>query len=57
MAITIHPHAFDRMEERGAKKEEVYATVEGGEKFAAKFGRTGFRKNFLFDAQWRGKHF
>lgn len=45
------------MEERGATEEEVSATVERGEQFAARFGRTGFRRNFRFDGDWRGKVF
>jgi hypothetical protein len=36
------------MEERGATEEEVRATVEQGESFPTKFGRTGFRRNFRF---------
>ena len=45
--IKIHSHALQRMVERGATTEEVYATVEHGETFPAKFGRSGFRRNFL----------
>jgi hypothetical protein len=56
MAIRFHPHARERMGERGATEEEVRATVNQGEQFPAKFGRTGFRRNFLFDSKWRGKH-
>jgi hypothetical protein len=44
------------MGERGATEDEVMATVEQGERFQAKFGRTGFRRNFPFDSEWRGKH-
>jgi hypothetical protein len=36
---------------------EVVATVCEGETFAAKFGRTGFRRNFPYNAQWRGRHY
>ena len=50
--IRLHPHAKERMQERGATTEEVIATVESGEQFTAKFGRTGFRRNFVFDATW-----
>jgi hypothetical protein len=57
MAIRFHPHALERMPERGATEEEVKVTVEQGEEFPAKFGRTGFRRNFRFDSQWRGKHY
>lgn len=42
----FHPHAKVRLAERGATESEVEATIAGGERFAAKFGRTGFRRNF-----------
>jgi hypothetical protein len=45
------------MAERGAGLDEVRLTIEGGERFAAKFGRTGFRRNFPFDGTWLGKHY
>jgi hypothetical protein len=43
--------------ERGATESEVVATVEGGEQFSAKFGRTGFRRNFAFEGEWRGRRY
>ena len=43
------------MVERGATDDEVTATIEGGEAFPAKFGRTGFRRNFSYEREWRGK--
>ena len=46
MAVRLHSHARERMAERGATEEEVEATVRQGEQFSAKFGRTGFRRNF-----------
>lgn len=55
MKITFHPHAKERMQERGATEDEVKLTVRGGEKFAAKFGRIGFRRNFDYDGEWNGK--
>lgn len=57
MAVRLHPHATDRLVERGATEIEVRATVEGGERFPAKFGRTGFRRNFPFDGTWRGHRY
>jgi hypothetical protein len=57
MPIRFHPHALERMEERGATKEEVKATIKQGERFPAKFGRIGFRRNFSFDAKWRGRYY
>ena len=57
MSIRFHPHAIERMRERGATEEEVRATIEQGERFPAKFGRAGFRRNFSFGRRWRGKHY
>ncbi len=57
MAVQFHPHARDRMEERGAIEDEVLATVEHGERFPAKFGRTGFRRNFKYGGEWRGRQY
>ena len=57
MDVRLHPHAVARLAERGATKEEVVAALEGGERFPAKFGRTGFRRNFAFDGSWRGRAF
>lgn len=45
------------MAERGATEEEVIKTVEEGERFSGKFGRTGFRCNFAFGGMWRGKSY
>jgi hypothetical protein len=57
MSVRIHPHARQRMAERGATELEVVSAVEHGEQFPAKFGRTGFRRNFVFDTQWKGRHY
>lgn len=57
MDIKIHPHAQQRMIERGAAEAEVRATVQEGDRFEAKWGRTGFRKSFPFDNTWRGKQY
>jgi hypothetical protein len=35
----------------------VIATVEHGESFPAKFGRTGFRRNLQFGQTRRGRHY
>jgi hypothetical protein len=55
--VRLHPHAAGRLAERGVIEEEVVATVSGGERFQAKFGRTGFRRNFAFDGLWRGRQY
>ena len=57
MKVNIHPHARERMRERGATEEETRKTVEEGEKFTAKFGRTGFRRNFNFEGVWKGRKY
>jgi len=55
--VRLHPHARERMQERGATEEEIQATVAEGERFPAKFGRMGFRRNFQFAQEWRGRHY
>jgi len=55
MSIRLHPHARERLNERGATEDEVIVTIETGETFPAKFGRTGFRRNFAFGERWNGK--
>ena len=55
MNIALPPHAQARLAERGATEDEVRATVKDGERFPAKFGRAGFRRNFTYNGLWRGK--
>ena len=55
MKVKLHPHAQERLIERGATEAEVKLTVQEGETFPAKFGRTGFRKNFVFGKAWIDK--
>ena len=57
MKVRMHPHAKERGAERGATEVEVIATVSEGERFPAKFGRTGFRRNFTFDGEWQGRFY
>ena len=57
MKVRLHPHAKERLAERGATEPEVIATAATGERFPAKFGRVGFRRNFSFQNQWRGKFY
>jgi hypothetical protein len=53
--IRILPHARERMQERGATETEVFATLESGERFPARLGRVGFRRNFAFTSIWHGR--
>ena len=55
MKICLHPHAQARLLERGANEEEIRLTIVTGESFPAKFGRTGFRRNFRFRKSWQDK--
>lgn len=57
MRVLFHPHALERLAERGATEAEVMLTVLEGERFPAKFGRVGFRRNFPFQGQWRGRDY
>jgi len=57
MSIRFHPHALERMKERGATEDEVETTVKQGEQFPTKFNRTGFRRNFPFNNMWRGRYY
>jgi hypothetical protein len=53
--VDIDPHARERIIERGATENEVVATISAGERFTAKYGRAGFRRNFAFGGMWRGR--
>ncbi len=53
MHVELHPHASERLSERGATQAELVDTVLHGERFSAKFGRMGFRKVFAYGAIWR----
>jgi hypothetical protein len=55
--VKLHPHAAERIGQRGATESEVIETVQSGETFPAKYGRTGFRHNFSFNGFWQGKHY
>jgi hypothetical protein len=57
MVVRFHPHALERLTERGTTEVEVEATVRTGEQFPAKFGRTGFRKTFRFESTWQERFY
>ena len=57
MHVELHPHATERLGERGAKQAEVIDTVLHGERFSAKFGRMGFRKIFAYGGIWRDRSY
>jgi hypothetical protein len=57
LKVILHNHAIQRLPERGATEDEVIETVLKGEQFPAKYNRTGFRLNFVFNSIRRGKDF
>ena len=57
MNVRIHPHALQRMRERGATVTQVRQTVQTGRAAPAKFGRIRFRLTFAFNATWNRKRF
>ena len=57
LRVELHPHARERAPERGASEHEIVSTVLFGERFPAKFGRVGFRRNFPFGGIWRGRRY
>lgn len=57
MRVRFHPHAQARAAERGATEEDVIDTAGAGERFPARLGRTGFRRNFSFGGYRRGKRY
>lgn len=56
-SVRLHPHASARLAERGATEAEAIATVETGETYPAKNGRTAFRRNFRGPWAWRNRTF
>jgi len=55
--IEISTHAWEQMQERGASEPEVVAAIHHGDAEPARAGRVMYRKNFQFDADWRGRHY
>jgi hypothetical protein len=45
------------MQERGATETEVEVAIRDRERFPAKFGRQGFRRNLNFDGNWLGHQY
>lgn len=55
--IILTQHILDRLKERGATEADVIMAIEKGETFPAKYNRTGFRINLLFNSEWNGKFY
>ena len=57
MRVRLHPHAAQRLRERGATATEAKRTVRTGSRSPAKFGRTEFVARFPFGKMWLGKKY
>lgn len=57
MRVAFIPHALGRAEQRGCTRAEIEQTLRVGERFPAKFGRTGFRLRLPGEWHWRGRLF
>ncbi|MGB9006647.1 MAG: DUF4258 domain-containing protein [Candidatus Aminicenantales bacterium] len=57
MAIIFHPHALQRMDERGVTRAEVRRTLEIGQKCPARFGRRKYEMSFSYRDIWRSKFY
>ena len=53
--ILFSQHALDQMPDRGATRDEVKAAIRTGDLAPAKSKRISYRKNFLFDKEWKGR--
>jgi hypothetical protein len=57
VAIIFHPHALQRMDERGVTRAEVRRTIEIGQIYPAKFGRRKYGMSFSYRDVWRSKFY
>lgn len=55
--IRFSQHALDNIRNRGTSKEDVELAIRTGECLPAKKGRLSFRKNFSYNAIWKGKFY
>lgn len=55
--VVFSTHALEQMADRGAQQSEVELAINAGEEIPAKQGRKAFRKNFSFNATWKGRYY
>ena len=55
--VVFSAHALEQMADRGAQRTEVEIAISAGEEIPAKQGRRAFRKNFSFNATWKGHYY
>lgn len=57
MKVELSNHAKQQMELRNASEAEVLEAIKQGVEEPARKGRSMFRHNFAFNAEWEGKHY
>lgn len=55
--VVFTRHARERMQERGAREEDVLAAVRLGERERAQRGLIQFRFNVEFKREWDGRYY
>mgnify|MGYP001260742010 FL=1 len=55
--VVFSTHALGQMADRGAQQSEVEIAISACEEIPAKQGRRAFRKNFSFNATWKGRYY
>lgn len=55
--IEFSQHALDQLADRGTTQREVEETIQTGEPVPVKKGRCGYRKNFRYEAVWKGRYY
>jgi hypothetical protein len=55
--IRLSAHARQQLEFRGAAEQQVIDTIRSETWEPAKHGRSGCRKNFVFNSEWNKKYY
>ncbi|MBI4242873.1 MAG: DUF4258 domain-containing protein [Planctomycetes bacterium] len=55
--LVFSQHALDQISDRGTSEKEITKAIRSGEKTEARKGRFAFRKNFIYNSEWKGKYY
>jgi hypothetical protein len=55
MSVRLHPHAKERLSERGASEEEIITAMRQAKRSRQSLAAQVFRRNFAFGGLWKGK--
>lgn len=55
--VVLTEHARERMQERGAREEDVRAAVRAGRREPARRGLVQFRLTREFNREWNGRYY